>query len=328
VIEHSVDPLRRPHNVLTMRSRGAWHDPRTFLNAPLRRMLLVGALCAWPSAASAQPWSDAYKSGDYQKAADLLHPLVLQQSQDNDYAEPEPAQRLATMYELGLGVPRDPILACALANFATRAVQNLAPRYAYDFAGFKAREAASDAYVHKQCATLSEQDGFTAGQSMGGCWGFGVRPDLFTVGSVMVRLDHRGIRLANAPERGFEADSVCLAIIARVRPFTIDPPTDAAPGVGRRHFVEVLGWSAGTYEGRRPMTYVLQWQIYELQGKTIVPLATQQFDEIRQWPKPAVPFDFDARLTFEMIRSGHVRWKLDGAPPRRGWIMLPGEDAR
>jgi hypothetical protein len=36
-----------------------------------------------------------------------------------------------------------------------------------------------------------------------------------------------------------------------------------------------------------------------------------------------MPQNLDARLSIEMIRSGHVHWKLDGKPPKRGWVMLP-----
>lgn len=266
MIERSVDSPRNVNTVRLMARPSTWHDPRTFGCVPQLRTLFVAALWALPSLASAQPWMDAYKAGDYPKAADLLHPLVLQQSGEPEYADPEPAQHLATLYAQGLGVPRDPILGCALANLATRAVQNLAPRYAYDFAGFKAQEAASEKFVHTHCAMLNERDGFAAGQALGGCWGFGVREDLLPVGSAIVRIDHRGIRLADAPDSGSDAGFFCLQIISRVRTLRVDPPPDAAPGVRARHFVELLGWSGGTYDGRRPMTYVLQWQMYEVRG--------------------------------------------------------------
>jgi hypothetical protein len=45
-------------------------------------------------------------------------------------------------------------------------------------------------------------------------------------------------------------------------------------------------------------------------------------------PDPTVPADFDTRLAVEMIRSGHIRWRLDGRPPKRGWMMLDPENGR
>jgi hypothetical protein len=64
------------------------------------------------------------------------------------------------------------------------------------------------------------------------------------------------------------------------------------------------------------------------EGKKIEPLTFEFVEQMDRWPVPALPQDFDERLTIEMIRSGHVRWRMNGAPPTRGWIMLPEEKVR
>jgi hypothetical protein len=137
------------------------------------RLAFVVATCVTPCAAAAQPWAEAVKAGDYRTASDLLHPLGIEQHQNPDAtADPAPARPLAGMYARGLGVPRDPIVACALAQAAEMA-----------------------------------------------------------------------------------------------------------------------------------------------------------FSSVDRWP-PALPSDFGDRFRLDMIRSGHVRWRLEGAPPKRGWIMLPEGESR
>jgi hypothetical protein len=72
--------------------------------------------------------------------------------------------------------------------------------------------------------------------------------------------------------------------------------------------------------------YVLSWQLFELRGKKLELAALVGLDVSDAWPAPALPPDFDKRLTLEMIRTGHVHWKIDGGPPKRGWVMLPETD--
>ena len=96
----------------------------------------------------------------------------------------------------------------------------------------------------------------------------------------------------------------------------------------RTLFVELLGWVGGQGLGGSAPRYGLQWQLYELRGKKFEITAIEEFGQSDSWPKPALPQNLDARLTLEMIRSGNVRWRLDGTPPKRGWIMMPEEKSR
>ena len=135
--------------------------------------MLFLLLCTLPSTASAQPWADGYKAGDYQKAADLLHPLVLKLSMQPESSDPQLARHLALMYAQGTGVAHDPVLAGALAQLAEGATQNLAPQYADKFAEYDAIVKASARFVTQHCASLTQGDGVSAGIALGGC-----RPEL------------------------------------------------------------------------------------------------------------------------------------------------------
>ena len=67
--------------------------------------------------------------------------------------------------------------------------------------------------------------------------------------------------------------------------------------------------------------------MFELRGQKVEPVAPEQLYSVGKWP-PTLPADFDERFRLEMIRSGHIRWRLEGAPPKRGWIMLAEGDSR
>jgi hypothetical protein len=292
--------------------------------ARLRLVLLLGVL---PSIASGQSWTDAYKAGEYQKAADLLHPLVIELIVKPDYGDPNPARSLATMYAEGLGVPQDLIAACSLGQVVAMATQFAAPKYAERIGAFEAAVKDADQFVNKHCAGLTDWDRMTANVSIG-CFAFGMPEQTLMLGSDAVSVGRGGIWLREArPERPQQLMN-CLERVARVRAVTIEPPADAAPGVVARHFVELVGWAGGQRPDGSARRYALQWQLYELRKKTIAFVHTEFLDEVDHWPEPALTENFDQRVSMEMIRSGHVRWRADGAPPKRGWIMLPEESAR
>jgi len=288
---------------------------------PLFRLVLAGALCALPCAASAQPWRDAYKAGDYQKAAELLHPLVVQMAWQPGSADPDPSRHLATMYAQGLGVPKDPIAACELAQVAFEANQNYAPRLAPDIAAYDASIKAADAFMTKHCDELSEWDRIAAATR---CFAFGMPEEVLTLGSHTVRVGRGGILLADSPPDKPDQILNCPIIVARVRALTIEPPADAAPGVVARHFVELFYWRGGQRQGAAA-SYALQWHLYEVHGKKIDVTLVEDLAKVDGWPAPALPKAIEDGLTLEMIPSGHVHWKLNGAPAKHGWIMLPEE---
>jgi hypothetical protein len=83
-------------------------------------------LCTLPAVASAQPWRDAFRAGEYAKAADLLHDIV-SDPENVLHGNPDALRLFAEMYRDGLGVPRDPIAACSLAQDAEMAAQMTPP---------------------------------------------------------------------------------------------------------------------------------------------------------------------------------------------------------
>ena len=280
-------------------------------------LLMILALCALPHTAAAQAWADAYQSGDYHKAAVLLQPLA----SDMGSRDPAPARHLALLYAQGLGVARDPIVACALAQ-ASEAAAHMAA--ATDIVAYEAGLQESDLLVRQQCDYLPEQDRLSATLSMG-CFAFGMPEANLTIGRQTVLVGHGGIRLADTPP---ENPLGCPQLVARVRPLTIAPPSDAAPGVSARHFVELLGWQAGENRLDSSRRYTLVWQMYELRAGKIGIAGEEELYSIDTWPQSGLPPKFDARFSVEMIRSGHVRWRIEGAPPKRGWFMLPDEGSR
>ena len=308
---------------VNQQSWSVWHDLRTAGGMSALRLLLFLMLCALPSTPWAQPWADAYKAGDYEKAADLLHPLVIQGFGPGVSGDPDHSRYLANMYAQGLGVPQDLIAACSLAQVFAEVTQFGAHRFGENIARYQASIKEAHGLINKHCDGLNSWDRMAASVSIG-CFAFGMPEQLLTLGTEAVSVGRGGIWLRDALPGRPEQLMNCLMRIARVRAVTIEPPPDSPPAVLARHFVELLGWTGGRPAGSAAR-YGLDWQLYELRGKKIE-LATREFlDETIGWPRPGPPEKFDERFSMEMIRSGHVRWRMDGTPAKRGWIMLPEE---
>jgi hypothetical protein len=288
---------------------------------PMGRILAVVWLSVVPAGASAQAWSDAYREGNYEKAADLLQQIVIESSQDIVSALPEPYRYLAVMYADARGVSRNAIAACTLAQMAGVTTMMTANRYGSDIRAHDAAMRENEEFLRTNCESLPEDDRLTAGRSMG-CFAFGMPEESAIVAGRSVRIGRRGISLAESNEEPWELFG-CPQLVARVRTMSLAPPEDAAPGVGARHFIEIFSWTVGTRDGS-PL-YMLRWDVYEVAGKRIhfFP-AADQFVTRASWPGRGLPVEVDKGLTLEMIRSGHVRWKLEGSPPKRGWFMIGG----
>src|SRR5262245_8650081 len=93
---------------------------RLWLTIRLVTVLITGVL---PGAASAQPWLEAYQAGEYPKAGNLLLEIVSDQDKVLQGGDHAALRLLAQMYKDGLGVPRDPVGACSLAQDAQMAAQ-------------------------------------------------------------------------------------------------------------------------------------------------------------------------------------------------------------
>jgi hypothetical protein len=292
----------------------------------MARFLLVVVLCAVPAVVSAQTWADAYRAGNYQKAAELLQQIVIETGiRDVTTVDPEPPAQLALMYAQGQGVAGNAITACTLARTAEVAT-HMRPVPGLQGEAFQARLDASGEFMRRHCDPLTAEDRRTAELSVG-CVAFGMPEETITLGGQSVRIGRRGIALANTEEEPWELLN-CPQLVARVRATSLAPPSDAASGVGPRHFVDVFTWVGGTTrEGTT--AYSLRWDVYEVREKRIrFYMVAQDLLTRTAWPGRDLPAEIEKGLTLEMIRSGHVRWKFESAPPKRGWIMLDGEVTR
>ena len=81
---------------------------------------------------------------------------------------------------------------------------------------------------------------------------------------------------------------------------------------------------ATLFQWEATVSFALTWQLFEIRGKEVMP---QLPDDIILGTSSSiaagVPPGIEARLTLQMVRSGHVLWGVEGAPPKRGWLMLP-----
>jgi len=281
------------------------------------RFALAASLCL-PSVAAAQSWTDALQAKDYARAAAVLQQIVSGPELMLSPGPPEPFTALATLYRDGLGVERDPVLACALAKTADMAVD--ASRYPPDPAGIERREAAvaaSAAFVASICNDLPAEDRTTALRSSApGCYAFGMHEHMLAVGSTTVHVGRLGIRLAD--DQASLIEFWCMPLVSWVRHVAVVPPRDAMPGIQTRDFIEVRVWSNGRSANGEPGFHAVS-RIFEVRGRSIRELSEESLRVVSGWPSGQVV----PPTSYEMLRSGHVRWKVEGDPPRRGWLMLP-----
>ena len=240
--------------------------------------------------------------------------------------DPAAFRLLAQMYKHGLGVPRDPIGACSLAQDAELATMMAPParpiESMQDIEAYQAREKQAQEFAAAVCGALSGPDALTAARWRGGCYGFGMPEETITVGAQSVRVSRSGIGLAGKVGRDMADLLMCPFAIALVRTRMIDVPENAAPSIGPRHFVEVFAWRRNRTPAGPDDPFTLTWQMFEIGNKEVTPMLPET---ILAAPSIAqgLPPGFDSRVTVQMIRSGHVLWRLEGAPPKRGWLVLP-----
>ena len=283
-------------------------------------LLVVTGLCFTPRHAAAQPWVEAYEAGDYATAAAHLQRLVARSHLDDEPEGALPARYLATMYARGLGVEQDQVLACALAQHANILADQWAPKYADDVRAYESLMADSQRFVDTHCGGLWPEEQVAAAHSAG-CNAFGLREQRLAVGPHVVEISRQGIGLAGS-RRPWLDGLECPTLISDLRAFTVAPPADALDGVKARHFLDAATWHLGRRPQDQQLVYVLKWHLFEVDTRGIghgglAELATQL-----EWPAASV----EADVSFEMIRTGHVRWRIDGDPPRRGWLMRGGDD--
>ena len=282
----------------------------------LGRFLAAVVFCALPAVASAQAWADAYRARDYERAADLLHQVVISTSGE-DFASLLPEYRqLALLYADGFGLAKDPFAACMMANWADAATKKSAAKlFGPDLGAYEASVRESELFLATLCEPLTEDDRLNAGP-MTPCFAFGMPERTETLGGRTIRIGRRGIQFTDSDAGGQEMIS-CPQLVAHVRVTSVEPPPDATPGVKARHFVEIFAW-----ETRRGVpAYSLRWEVYEVRDEQILFFQPVQDLVTRTgWPERGLPADVERGLTLEMLPSGSVQWKLEGESPKLGWI--------
>jgi hypothetical protein len=296
----------------------------------LLRLLSVAALAAMPLPAAGQAWAEAYDASDYARAADLLHEVVVDSVLRHAMEDPSPARHLAVLYARGLGVERDPVAACTLAQVARMAAEMSAHQFADAVLAYERLMTESDRFAREHCGLLTHDEQLTAGRALG-CFAFGMPEQELVVAGQTVRVGRHGVSIVSPDSSVASSMDLlgCPMAVAGVRVTSLEPPPDAAPGVTARHFVEMFAWHRNLQERGHQPPYTLVWTAHEVRRRAVLPAVLfEVLGAAERWPGPGLPGDLDARLRLQMIRSGHVRWWIAGDPPRRGWMMLPEEPAR
>jgi hypothetical protein len=292
----------------------------------IRLILLVGASIALPSAAIAQPWAEAYKAGDYGTVIELLQEAVIRQQPTlgtGAQLDAEPARLLADFYGRGVGVAREPVLACGMAMWVEMALAAQPPKPNQHPLEYLAMEKEREKFVASYCRSLGDRERLAASWAIS-CPMFGFMEESFAIGEEVVHADRFGLHFSQGNTIAAPSNLWCPQLVARLAPRVVSPPADAAPGVVQRTFIELWAWEPGHPADGQNGKYFLSWTMFEILRKQLEPVLIESgLMSVNTWPGSALPSDFDARFSVEMIRSGHIRWRVDGAPPKRGWIMLP-----
>jgi hypothetical protein len=236
----------------------------------------------------------ALARGDYQRAVEILRPIA-----ENWLSDDAAAQFfMAGLYQSGLGVPADPLRACALYALAGSKFENPFGRQASPlFAAFMAR----GQEFNEECQRLA---------SVGLNSGF--EPATFQLGpghSVEWTLAAATMTYDGHTKR---EPAVYAEPGARFFPLKY---TELATGPTRsltRHFVEVFLW----YPTRKSGPWNLQWHLFEVVRDEIIridtsdPLVTVEGDR----PPPRDTLDVLEYATVRVDDDGNAEWAVLKGP--------------
>ena len=262
-------------------------------------VMLVGAALAHAQSATREG-VDAFVRGDYRRAAEILKPIAEQSPQPDAVA----AFFMAAMYDTGLGIPADPIRACALYLRAD------GPSFGADRSLFAAQ---AMALMTIRRPTLSREafDACTWMASNGFDHGF--EPVTFVLGpGHWIAWDLRGATITyDGREKRINAPLVrnrFVILPLRYTELAVGPTRSA-----HRHFIEILTWEPTA----TPREWTLMWSLTEVVRADLKGIGSALLTTMSA---PAAPVDrsFDVRTMVRLAVNddGNAEWSLLTGPNR------------
>jgi hypothetical protein len=248
------------------------------------------------------PGIAAFLGGDYETAARLLTPAA------EGSATPDPVAQflLATLYDSGRGVPRNPLRACGLYMAASTVPSPIATQ-----AG--------------EIAAVLKEPFFGARGPMATCasanttpWGE-PQPAFVTLGpGHWLRVDATGIVVGfNGGERR-RTNAMFGGPGMRFLPIRYTRLDVHSPEVGRRHFIEWFDWHQLTPDVAR---WALGWMLDEIVGDEMFNLAGEPALTTSEAATPPMSIDVSRLVQLRVNAAGEAEWVIsDPANPRTAVI--------
>ena len=265
------------------------------LGAPVMQLAVMaigGVLVMTASLAQAQTSMadgvDAFVRRDYPRAVTILKPIA----EAWPPGDPAAAFFMATLYENGLGVPADPLRACALYIQASLGGGSPFSRQA---------EVLLQGYFQTSRSAIED---CTQLASIGFDHGF--EPVTFTLEAAQwITLDIRGGTITyEGKEKRFDhglATGGVRFLPVEHAELAVGPTRSA-----RRHFIEFFRW----VPGQNPQTWTLFWHAFEVVRNDLVPIASHELLTISAERPPTVPVDVHTMARLRVNEKGVAEWAV------------------
>lgn len=280
---------------------------RRMLNAAI--IMLVGVSSVDAQSGTAEG-VDAFVRGDYRRAAEILKPIAEQSPQPDAVA----AFFMAAMYDTGLGIPADPIRACALYLRADSPAigAERSPFGAVAMALMSYRRATISREAFEQCTWMAS-NGFD----------HGFEPVTFVLGpGHWIAWDLKGSTITyDGKEKRRDAQLVrnrWVLLPLRYTELAVGPTRSA-----HRHFFEILTWQPTG----KPQEWTLQWSLTEVVRADLIGIASAPLATVSATAAP-VDRSFDVRTMVRLAVNddGDAEWSLLVGPNRATSVIETDAD--